>query len=57
MTILGVEFLGERFTDMSEPYDPTINSMFKSIASEQGIRLHQGIYASVVGPQLETKAE
>lgn len=53
----GVEFLGERFADMSEPYDPTINSKFESIAKEQNITLHKGVYASVVGPQLETKAE
>ncbi len=53
----GVEKLGERFTDMSEPYDPEIKSHFKSIASKHNITLHEGVYASVVGPQLETKAE
>ena len=30
----GVEFLGERFTDMSAPYDAEINSKFKTIAKE-----------------------
>ncbi|MGJ8590958.1 MAG: purine-nucleoside phosphorylase [Aquaticitalea sp.] len=53
----GVEQLGERFTDMSEPYDADINSKFKDIAKTHNITLHQGIYASVVGPQLETRAE
>jgi len=53
----GVEELGERFTDMSEPYDAEINSKFESIAKANNIKLHSGVYASVVGPQLETKAE
>ncbi|MDT0558508.1 purine-nucleoside phosphorylase [Ichthyenterobacterium sp. W332] len=53
----GVEQLGERFTDMSAPYDAAINLAFKSIAAKHNITLHQGVYASVVGPQLETRAE
>jgi purine-nucleoside phosphorylase len=53
----GVEKLGERFTDMSAPYDADINSKFKNIAKANNIKLHEGVYVSVVGPQLETKAE
>lgn len=53
----GVEYLGERFTDMSAPYDAEINSKFKNIAEKNNIKLHEGVYASVVGPQLETRAE
>lgn len=53
----GVENLGERFTDMSEPYNLSINAKFKEIAKTKDIKLHKGVYASVVGPQLETKAE
>jgi purine-nucleoside phosphorylase len=53
----GVEHLGERFVDMSQPYDLEINSKFKAIAKDKNITLHKGVYASVVGPQLETKAE
>ena len=53
----GVEHLGERFTDMSAPYDAKINSTFKTIAKANNIKLHEGVYASVVGPQLETRAE
>ena len=53
----GVELLGERFTDMSAPYDADINSKFKSIAENNNIKLHEGVYVSVVGPQLETRAE
>ena len=53
----GVETLGERFADMSAPYDLEINSKFKAIAKANNIKLHEGVYASVVGPQLETRAE
>lgn len=53
----GVEELGERFTDMSAPYHLEINAKFKNIAKANQIKLHEGVYASVVGPQLETRAE
>ncbi|NRB60197.1 MAG: purine-nucleoside phosphorylase [Winogradskyella sp.] len=53
----GVEHLGERFVDMSEPYSAEINTQFETIAKANNIKLHKGVYASVVGPQLETKAE
>ncbi|WP_055435063.1 purine-nucleoside phosphorylase [Lacinutrix algicola] len=53
----GVETLGERFADMSAPYDLEINAKFKAIAKANNITLHEGVYASVVGPQLETRAE
>lgn len=53
----GVSELGERFTDMSTPYDAEINSKIESIAKSENIQLHKGVYASVVGPQLETRAE
>ncbi len=53
----GVEKLGTRFTDMSAPYDQKINTKLRAIAKEKNINLHQGVYASVLGPQLETRAE
>ncbi|NIK91458.1 purine-nucleoside phosphorylase [Mangrovimonas sp. CR14] len=53
----GVSLLGERFVDMSQPYDLEINTQFKEIAKREGIVLHSGVYASMFGPQLETKAE
>ena len=53
----GVEQLGTRFTDMSAPYDQESGRILQEIAAEKGFPLHKGVYASVVGPQLETRAE
>lgn len=53
----GVSLLGDRFADMSEPYNRKINKKLIEIAMTNDIILHKGVYASVVGPQLETRAE
>ena len=53
----GIDSLGNRFVDMSEPYDNSLKDKAIKIAGEKKITLHKGIYAAVVGPQLETKAE
>ena len=53
----GVEQLGDRFVDMSAPYDGKINKTIQEIAANHNIELHKGVYVSVVGPQLETRAE
>lgn len=46
-----------RFVDLSRPYDPGLASALKSIAAVQNIVLHEGVYACVHGPHLETRAE
>ena len=48
---------GDRFVDMNEPYDKEMSKQLIAIAKKEGISLWQGVYASVIGPQLETKAE
>ncbi len=53
----GVEKLGERFVDMSAPYDPEMSAAIEKIAANHNITLKKGVYASVMGPQLETRAE
>jgi purine-nucleoside phosphorylase len=53
----GIEEMGDRFIDMSAPYDLKMNALLETIATENNITLHKGVYASVVGPQLETRAE
>lgn len=49
--------LGDRFPDMSEPYDRNMISQALAIGEEKGIKFHVGVYASVPGPNLETPAE
>lgn len=49
--------MGPRFPDMSCPYDPILNEMVEKIAVEKRITLRKGVYASVMGPNLETRAE
>jgi len=48
---------GPRFPDMSQPYDPTLISFAREIATENGIQLNEGIYAGLAGPSFETPAE
>ena len=52
-----VSAFGDRFVDMAEPYDVEMRKALEVIAAKNGISLQKGVYASVVGPQLETKAE
>jgi len=51
------ESLGPRFPDMSEPYDKTMIDKGMKIAIKNNIRCHSGVYVSVNGPNLETRAE
>ncbi len=48
---------GNIFADMLAPYSKKMNTKLKEIAHKNNIKLHEGVYASVVGPQLETRAE
>jgi len=49
--------LGPRFPDMSKPYSGFLNDKLMKTASENNIVLHKGVYVSVAGPNLETRAE
>jgi purine-nucleoside phosphorylase len=49
--------LGPRFPDMSEPYDRALCALAERVALEQRLPLRRGVYASVAGPNLETRAE
>jgi purine-nucleoside phosphorylase len=51
------DMLGPRFPDMSRPYSKYLNDHLIAIAREQGIKLNIGVYVSVTGPNLETRAE
>ncbi len=52
-----VEAWGPRFPDMSAPYDAALRRLAEEEALARGIKLQQGVYAAVEGPNLETPAE
>lgn len=51
------KLFGNIFADMLAPYSEEINTKIKEVAKQHNILLHEGVYASVLGPQLETRAE
>ncbi|MBX3175414.1 MAG: purine-nucleoside phosphorylase [Gemmatimonadaceae bacterium] len=48
---------GVRFPDMSAPYDAALRATASEVARGAGITLREGVYAAVMGPNLETRAE
>ncbi len=48
---------GDRFPDMSEPYDPELRALARAVAGEMRMTVREGVYVAVTGPALETKAE
>jgi purine-nucleoside phosphorylase len=49
--------LGDRFPDMSRPYDRELINKARESASKLNIPVKRGVYAAVAGPSLETRAE
>jgi purine-nucleoside phosphorylase len=47
----------ERFPDMSDPYDTELRALARRVAVEQKIALAEGVYAAMLGPSYEAKAE
>ncbi len=54
---INLDALGDRFPDMSQPYSEKHNQLLLKIAENKDIPLKKGVYASVAGPNLETRAE
>ena len=46
-----------RFVDMAMAYDPQLRQAALAAAARQGLTLHEGVYAWMLGPQFETPAE
>lgn len=49
--------VGPRFPVMFDAYDPDYLELIRGIALQEGIRLHEGVYAAVTGPVFFTKSE
>jgi purine-nucleoside phosphorylase len=49
--------LGPRWPDMHEPYNQELLEKAVEFSKSAGIKIHSGVYASVPGPNLETRAE
>jgi xanthosine phosphorylase len=48
---------GERFVGLEDAYDPELRARLVRIAGKLEIRLHEGVYCSLLGPLFETPAE
>lgn len=49
--------LGTRFPDMTKTYRPELNAAIREAAAELKIRLQEGVYVQLTGPQYETPEE
>ncbi|HEY5218770.1 MAG TPA: purine-nucleoside phosphorylase [Gemmatimonadaceae bacterium] len=52
-----VESGDERFPDMSDPYDGELRALARRVAAAGGVSLEEGVYAGLLGPSYETRAE
>ncbi len=48
---------GNRFVDMSCPYNAALSNKLKDAAKRLSVEIKEGIYVAVAGPNLETRAE
>jgi purine-nucleoside phosphorylase len=46
-----------RFVPMNDAYDPRLRHRLKTVATQAGIALHEGVYMWFAGPSFETPAE
>lgn len=52
-----IDAIGIRFPDMSEVYDKELRGIIRDRAKSLGIKLNEGVYAQLTGPNFETPAE
>lgn len=52
-----IEEFGDRFFDASDMYTKSLREKAKTCAEKLGIKLHEGVYFFMTGPQFETPAE
>jgi purine-nucleoside phosphorylase len=49
--------IGERFTDLTEAWSPSLREQLHAAAHEEGITVAEGVYVGLTGPNYETPAE
>jgi purine-nucleoside phosphorylase len=49
--------LGPRFPEMVQAYDPELKALARQAAAELGLKLQQGVYVMLTGPNFETPAD
>jgi purine-nucleoside phosphorylase len=47
----------DRFPDMSDPYDSALRDVARKAAAREKVALEEGVYAAMLGPSYESKAE
>ena len=47
----------ERFPDMTAPYDAELRARLRASAEKVGVKVKEGVYACLLGPSFETRAE
>lgn len=51
------ERLGPRFPDLSCVYSPALRARAIAVAQREGVRVYEGVYSALTGPNLETPSE
>ena len=52
-----LDAFGPRFPDMSQAYDKVLMETARNVATEEKIKLQEGVYISLAGPSFETPAD
>lgn len=52
-----VDALGPRFPALTDAYDADLAERARAAAERAGVRLHEGVYVMLAGPNYETRAE
>jgi purine-nucleoside phosphorylase len=52
-----IDALGPRFPALVDAYDPDLAARARAAAARTGVRLHEGVYVMLAGPNYETRAE
>jgi len=52
-----LDAFGDRFPDMSQPYDRELIAVARKVARANNIHLHEGVYICLAGPSFESPAD